>query len=86
MRLARELFGKQNAPIVFGWLLAGHQLGAGAIAFEAGAVRSVLGDYLHLPVSCIIGALLVLRIGRGAGADGIGRSPVSSELDRRLSD
>jgi MFS family permease len=73
LRLTRELFGKENAPIVFGWLLAGHQLGAGAIAFEAGAVRSVLGDY-YIPVLlsgglCIIAALLVLRIGRDTERD-----------------
>ncbi len=75
LRLTRELFGKENAPIVFGWLLAGHQLGAGAIAFEAGAVRSVLGDY-YIPVLlsgglCIIAALLVLRIGRGTARGGL---------------
>ncbi|HWE74997.1 MAG TPA: MFS transporter [Stellaceae bacterium] len=75
LRLTRELFGKENAPIVFGWLLAGHQLGAGAIAFEAGAVRSVLGDY-YIPVLlsgglCIVAALLVLRIGRGTARDGL---------------
>jgi predicted MFS family arabinose efflux permease len=75
LRLTRELFGKENAPIIFGWLLAGHQLGAGAIAFEAGAVRSVLGDY-YIPVLlsgglCIVAALLVLRIGRGAARDGL---------------
>jgi MFS family permease len=75
LRLTRELFGKEHAPIVFGWLLAGHQLVAGAIAFEAGAVRTVLGDY-YIPVLlsgglCIVAALLVLRIGRGAARDGL---------------
>ncbi|HEX3972716.1 MAG TPA: MFS transporter [Stellaceae bacterium] len=75
LRLTRELFGKENAPIVFGWLLAGHQLGAGAIAFEAGMVRSILGDY-YIPVLlsgglCIMAALLVLRIGRGTARGGL---------------
>jgi MFS family permease len=69
MRLATDIFGKADAPIIFGWLLAGHQLGAGATAFEAGALRSLLGDY-YVPVLisgalCIVAALLVLRIGRG---------------------
>jgi MFS family permease len=69
VRLTNELFGKGDAPIIFGWLLAGHQLGAGATAFEAGLLRAALGDYLT-PVLisgslCLIAALLVLRIGRG---------------------
>jgi MFS family permease len=68
VRLTGELFGKTEAPIVFGWLLAGHQLGAGLTAFEAGALRTALGAYL-VPVLiagalCVIAALLVLRIGR----------------------
>jgi MFS family permease len=72
LRLTNQIFGKQDAPIVFGWIFAGHQLGAGATALEAGALRSLLGDYMT-PVLisgslCIIAALLVLRIGRGRRA------------------
>ncbi len=74
VRLATNLFGKEDAPIIFGWLLAGHQLGAGAIAFEAGVLRTLLGSYL-VPVLisgalCLIAALLVLRIGRGRAGHG----------------
>jgi hypothetical protein len=74
VRLAGDLFGKEEAPIIFGWLLAGHQLGAGLTALEAGTLRSLLGSYL-VPVMisgtlCVVAALLVLRIGRGrAGRD-----------------
>jgi MFS family permease len=69
VRLTTDLFGKEDAPIMFGWLLAGHQLGAGATAFEAGALRAVLDSYF-VPVLisgglCLIAALIVLRIGRG---------------------
>jgi MFS family permease len=69
VRLTTQLFGNQDAPIIFGWLLAGHQLGAGAAAMEAGALRSLLGSYL-VPVLisgglCLVAALIVLRIGRG---------------------
>jgi len=74
VRLTTDIFGKQDAPIIFGWLLAGHQLGAGATAFEAGILRTYLGDYL-LPVLisgalCIVAALIVLRIGRGRPVSG----------------
>ena len=69
VRLTTQLFGKADAPIIFGWLLAGHQLGAGITALEAGVLRSMLGAYL-VPVLisgglCLVAALLVLRIGRG---------------------
>ncbi len=69
VRLTNQIFGKQEAPIVFGWIFAGHQLGAGATAFEAGALRALLGDYftpvLISGTLCIIAAVMVLRIGRG---------------------
>ena len=73
LRLTNELFGKEDAPIVFGWLLAGHQLGAGATAFEAGVLRAVLGSYL-VPVLisgalCLAAAVIVLRIGRGRAGE-----------------
>ena len=69
VRLSTDLFGREDAPIVFGWLLAGHQLGAGLTALEAGALRTLLGSYF-VPVLisgllCFATALMVLRIGRG---------------------
>ena len=39
--------GDKNAPLVFGWVVAGHQLGAACAALFAGLVRSALGDYLQ---------------------------------------
>lgn len=42
--LCREHFGEDGA-IVFGWVLAAHQVGAGLVAFLAGLVRDNLGDY-----------------------------------------
>lgn len=67
MRLITDKFGKTDAPVVFGWIFAGHQLGAGSIAFLAGALRADLGTYL-LPFLlsgglCLAASLLVLRIG-----------------------
>ena len=42
--LCREWFG-EDAPIVFGWVLCGHQVGAALVAFAAGVVRDQLGSY-----------------------------------------
>jgi MFS family permease len=45
LRLATEAVGERNAPIVFGWILTGHQIGAAAAAFGAGWLRSTSGSY-----------------------------------------
>jgi MFS family permease len=46
LRLTTEAFGEHNAPMIFGWILAGHQLGAACAAFLAGYLRTVQGDYV----------------------------------------
>jgi sugar phosphate permease len=44
-RLAADAFGKERLGIMFGWIVAAHQLGAGTAAWAAGTVRSALGGY-----------------------------------------
>ncbi len=72
MRLANEAFGDRKAPVVFGWIVAGHQLGAASAAFFAGAMRTAQGDYLGAFVIAgltgLAAAVLSLMIGRGRGA------------------
>lgn len=46
MQLTNQAFGEQVAPVVFGWILTGHQLGAAFAAFGAGVVRQQSGTYL----------------------------------------
>jgi MFS family permease len=46
VKLANQAFGEQEAPIVFGWITAGHQLGAAVAAFGAGVIREQSGTYL----------------------------------------
>jgi predicted MFS family arabinose efflux permease len=68
--LTANLFGKERSSIVFGWIVAGHQLGAALAAFGAGAIRTYLGNYtsafLLAGLMCVIATLVVLPIGRGA--------------------
>jgi predicted MFS family arabinose efflux permease len=45
VKLANVSFGERDAPIVFGWIVVGHQLGAATAAFGAGAVRAWTGTY-----------------------------------------
>jgi MFS family permease len=46
LRLATEAFGDARVPVIFGWIVAGHQLGAASAAFLAGLSRTVEGTYL----------------------------------------
>lgn len=68
VRLTNDLFGSQDAPIVFGWVVAGHQLGAAFAALLAGLIRNSLGTYTVATMIsgglCVIAAFLVLRINR----------------------
>jgi predicted MFS family arabinose efflux permease len=45
VRLASDLFGRNNAGVIFGWIAAAHQLGAAVAALGAGAMRTALGNY-----------------------------------------
>jgi sugar phosphate permease len=45
VRLTADLFGRQNAGVIFGWIAAAHQLGAALAAMGAGAIRTNYGDY-----------------------------------------
>ena len=45
VKLANEAFGQQEAPIVFGWIQTGHQIGAAVAALGAGVLRETTGSY-----------------------------------------
>ena len=68
VQLSRKVFGAQNFAIIYGWIFAAHQMGAAAIAFAAGAVRTYFGDYqfafMFSGLLCLIAAGMVLRIAR----------------------
>jgi sugar phosphate permease len=68
VRLTTDVFGSKDAPVVFGWVVAGHQLGAAFAALGAGMLRTTLGTYtIATMISgglCVVGAILVLRINR----------------------
>ncbi|OYV24522.1 MAG: MFS transporter [Rhodospirillales bacterium 20-58-10] len=58
LKLANQIFGDQDAPIIFGWIAAGHQLGAATAALGAGLIRQIEGQYL--PAFVIAGAIAIL--------------------------
>jgi sugar phosphate permease len=67
-RLTTDVFGSKDGPIVFGWVFAGHQLGAAFAALGAGLLRTTLGTYTVATLVsgglCVAAAMLVLRINR----------------------
>lgn len=66
LRLTTDAFGPHDAPIVFGWIFSGHQLGAAFAALGAGFLRHELGSYtaatLVSGLLCLVAAIIVLRI------------------------
>jgi sugar phosphate permease len=69
VKLTGEVFGREKASIVFGWVVASHQVGAAFAAYGAGALRTVTGTYslafFSAGALCVIAALVVLPIGKG---------------------
>ncbi len=59
--LTVKTFGREKASLVFGWIFAGHQLGAACAAFGAGLMRTELSTYL--PAFVIAGALCIVAAG-----------------------
>ncbi|MFE2988127.1 MFS transporter [Streptomyces sp. NPDC059262] len=63
--LCRAHYGA-DAPVVFGWVSAAHQVGAGAVAFAGGMARDAFGSYDPVWVGagalCAGAALLALTV------------------------
>jgi MFS family permease len=68
VRLTAQRFGAERANLVFGWIFAGHQMGAGTAALGAGLSRTMLASYLPAffvaGALCVVAALIVLTISR----------------------
>src|SRR6266446_5655300 len=73
LRLTIERFGRAKANVVFGWIFAGHQLGAAAAAYGAGLTRTEIGSYLPAffasGLVCLIAALLIVSVRKSRKLD-----------------
>ncbi len=87
LKLTNQAFGERAAPIVFGWIVAGHQLGGASAAFFGGIVRTMEGRYLEAFVAAgltgVGAALLSLLIGRGSSRR-CGQPPERASLATRF--
>ena len=67
LRLTNEAFGDSQGPMVFGWVVAGHQIGAATAAMLAGGLRTLQGNYIQAfsvaGTTGLVAALLALAIG-----------------------
>jgi MFS family permease len=72
VKLTADRFGRERAAIVFGWIFAGHQIGAATAAFGAGFSRTEFASYLPAffvsGALCLIAAGLVLTIAKPTAA------------------
>lgn len=70
VKLAGNVFGEENAALMFGWIAASHQIGAATVAWLAGIVRTQTGDYatafLSAGLLCILAAFLAVFIEFGS--------------------
>ncbi|HEY2396178.1 MAG TPA: MFS transporter [Rudaea sp.] len=68
VRLTTERFGIERGPLVYGWIGAGHQLGAATAAFGAGVLRVQTNHYVEAfllaGAACLASALMALAIRR----------------------
>jgi len=68
--LARQAFGAEKTGLVFGWIMASHQIGAALAASFAGVIRTNEGSYDHAFIIagslCLFTAIGVLFAGRGS--------------------
>ncbi|MDC7746964.1 MULTISPECIES: MFS transporter [Rhizobium] len=58
VKIAADRFGREKVGLVFGWVFAGHQLGAATAAYGAGLSRTELSSYL--PAFFVAGAFCLL--------------------------
>jgi predicted MFS family arabinose efflux permease len=73
VKLTADRFGRERAGIVFGWIFAGHQIGAASAALGAGLSRTQYSTYLPAFFAagalCLFAAILVLTIAKPKRAD-----------------
>ncbi len=61
VKLTADRFGRERAGIVFGWIFAGHMIGAACAAFGAGFSRTEFATYL--PAFFVAGAMCLIAAG-----------------------
>ena len=70
--LCSQRFGTARGPVVYGWVFAGHQVGAAVAAWGAGYLRDTTGSYrpafIIAGVGCLAAAYGVSMMSGGRSA------------------
>jgi sugar phosphate permease len=66
VKLTGQVFGREKAGLVFGWIFASHQIGAAIAALGAGLTRTYLQTYVPAfwvaGGACLVAAALVMTV------------------------
>ena len=72
VRMLTNTFGREKAPLVYGWVFTAHQLGGASAAVVAGLLRVTFDDYMAAfmlsGTLCLVAAIAALFIGGGRKA------------------
>lgn len=72
VKLTTRYFGPEKTNVIFGWIFAGHQIGAATAAYGAGLTRTEFATYLPAffaaGAACIGAALLILSLRKPAAS------------------
>ncbi|MDF2066634.1 MFS transporter [Bacillus sp. Cr_A10] len=64
--LARRTFGLEKSTLMYGWIVAAHQVGAGVAAYGGGVIFNVFGSYqwafLLAGGMCVLASLFVIML------------------------
>jgi predicted MFS family arabinose efflux permease len=79
LRLTQDAFGDRDAPILFGWIAAGHQIGAATAALGAGLLRTELDTYWHAFLLAGAACVMIAMVLLGSAVKGRGGQPKLAE-------
>jgi MFS family permease len=68
VKLTTAAFGIKQSSIIYGWIVVIHQVGSATVAYSAGLLRTITGDYTSSfwisGALCAVAAIMVLNVGR----------------------
>ncbi|MET0284713.1 MAG: MFS transporter [Polyangiales bacterium] len=68
LKLTNAAFGDRDGPMIFGWIVAGHQVGAASATVFAGTLRTLQGNYIQAFARAggagVLAAFIALAVGR----------------------
>jgi predicted MFS family arabinose efflux permease len=71
VKLAGSTFGRDRAPMIFGWIFAGHQLGGALAAYGGGLSRTVMFSYspalYTAGIACLVAACAIFLLRKHGG-------------------